>query len=68
MVATEVRLVQCHDGTELVKIRYNFACVVFLIWDQSFRSFTEIADTCAAHGSYAAAALAFRLAATLAPT
>jgi hypothetical protein len=32
------------DATELVKIRYNFACVVLLICEYRFRSFTGAAD------------------------
>jgi len=36
----DVRLVHGHDATELVKIRYNFACVVLLMCEYRFRSFT----------------------------
>ena len=57
-----------HDATELVKIRYNFASVVFLISNQSFRSFTDAADTCALARSYALVAVRFRLRVRLALT
>jgi ATP-binding cassette ChvD family protein len=50
LVAAHVRLVQRHDAAELVKIRYNFACVVFPICEQSFRSFTGAADASALVG------------------
>jgi hypothetical protein len=56
------------DATELVKIRYNFACVVFLICEYCFRSFTDIADTYRGHGSYAVTAVTFRPMARLALT
>ena len=61
MVATEVRLVHGHDATELVKIRYNFACVVFLICEHCFRSFTVIADRYALTARYAVMRITFRL-------
>jgi hypothetical protein len=57
-----------HDATQLVKIRYNFACVVFLICEHCFRSFTGTADTSELAASYAAAAMMFRQGAWLAPT
>jgi hypothetical protein len=68
LVATDVRLVQRHDAAELVKIRYNFACVVFLIREHCFRSFTGTADTSGLAASYAAAAMMFRRGAWLART
>ena len=68
LVAALVRLVQGHDAAELVKIRYNFACVVLVICEQSFRSFTGTADTSGLAESYAAAACLFRLGALVAGT
>jgi hypothetical protein len=68
LVAAHVRLVQGHDAAELVKIRYNFACVVVLICEQSFRSFTGTADTSGLTESYVAAACLFRLGVCLAWT
>jgi len=61
LVATEVRLVHGHDATELVKIRYNFACVIFPICEHSFRSFTGTADPSKLAASYEARGLTFRL-------
>jgi len=68
LVAVGVRLVHGHDATELVKIRYNFAGVVLLIFDQSFRSFTGTADTSAPGANDAATCLTFRLRMPLALT
>jgi len=49
-----------HDATELVKIRYNFTCVVFVICEYCFRSFTGAADTYAPGASYAVMRVRFR--------
>jgi hypothetical protein len=43
-----------HDATELVKIRYNFACLVLLICEYRFRSFIGTADRYVAAVSYVA--------------
>jgi hypothetical protein len=56
-----------HAG-EIVKIRYNFACVLFPIGEQSFRSFTGTADTYALAASYAVMAITFRRVMLLART
>ena len=56
------------NATELVKIRYNFACVVFLICEYCFRSFTDTADTYVLRTSYAVTAVTFRLTPKLALT
>jgi hypothetical protein len=40
LVATDVRLVQRHDATELVKIRFNIARRILWNFDYCFRSFT----------------------------
>ena len=57
-----------HDATELVKIRYNFARVVFPICKHSFRSFTGTADTYALAANYAPMQIAFRMKVSLALT
>jgi len=59
LVAADVRLVQRHDATELVKIRYNFACVVLLICEYCLRSFTGTLDTYGLAASYAVMRITF---------
>jgi hypothetical protein len=48
------------DATELVKIRYNFACVVLPICEYRFRGFTGTADTYALAASYDVMRVTFR--------
>jgi hypothetical protein len=48
------------DATELVKIRYNFACVVLLICEYYCRSITGTADRHALVASYDVMRVTFR--------
>jgi len=67
LVAANVRLVQRHDATELVKIRYNFACGALLICEYCLRSFTCTADTYALAASDAVMQVTLRRKIPLAP-
>jgi hypothetical protein len=50
----------CDDAAELVKIRYNFACVVLPICEYCFRKFTGTADRYVAAVSYDVMRVTFR--------
>jgi hypothetical protein len=68
LVATDVRLVQRHDATELVKIRFNIASGILRNCDYCFRSFTGTADTYTPAANYGVTGVTFRIKMRLART